>query len=137
MVKILSDVGGSNDENNFLHKLLLTNTQVSKLCKAFANSSSANVKLSKSRLHRIGQSGGFLGSLLGPSLKTGLLLMQNVLKPLAKNVLILLGLTAVASATDAAIHKKMFGSGNTTLIISYEEVNDTTKKIKSPEEFSY
>ena len=136
MVKISSDVGGSNDENNFLHKLL-TNTQVSKLCKAFANSSSANVKLSKSRLHRIGQSGGFLGSLLGPSLKTGLPLMQNVLKPLAKNVLILLGLTAVASATDAAIHKKMFGSGNTTLIISYEEVNDTTKIIKSPEEFSY
>ena len=136
MVKISSDVGGSNDENNFLHKLL-TNTQVSKLYKAFANSSSANVKLSKSRLHRIGQSGGFLGSLLGPSLKTGLPLMQNVLKPLAKNVLILLGLTAVASATDAAIHKKMFGSGNTTLIISYEEVNDTTKIIKSPEEFSY
>ena len=136
MVKISSDVGGSNDENNFLHKLL-TNTQVSKLCKAFANSSSANVKLSKSRLHRIGQSGGFLGSLLGPSLKTGMPLMQNVLKPLAKNVLILLGLTAVASATDAAIHKKMFGSGNTTLIISYEEVNDTTKIIKSPEEFSY
>ena len=136
MVKISSDVGGSNDENNFLHKLL-TNTQVSKLCKAFANSSSANVKLSKSRLHRIGQSGGFLGSLLGPSLKTGLPLMQNVLKPLAKNVLILLGLTAVASATDAGIHKKMFGSGNTTLIISYEEVNDTTKIIKSPEEFSY
>ena len=135
-MKISSDVGGSNDENNFLHKLL-TNTQVSKLCKAFANSSSANVKLSKSRLHRIGQSGGFLGSLLGPSLKTGLPLMQNVLKPLAKNVLILLGLTAVASATDAAIHKKMFGSGNTTLIISYEEVNDTTKIIKSPEEFSY
>ena len=63
--------------------------------------------------------------------------MQNVLKPLAKNVLILLGLTAVASATDAAIHKKMFGSGNTTLIIFYEEVNDTTKIIKSPEEFSY
>ena len=41
-------VGDSNDENNFLHKLLLTNTPVSKLRKAFANGSSANIKLSKS-----------------------------------------------------------------------------------------
>ena len=39
--------GVSNDENNVLHKLLLTNTQVSKLCKAFANGSSANIKLLK------------------------------------------------------------------------------------------
>ena len=44
-LKISSNVfGDSNDENNFLYKLLLTNTQVSKLCKAFANNSSANIK---------------------------------------------------------------------------------------------
>ena len=49
--------------------------------------------------------------------------MKNVLKPLAKSVLIPLGLTAAASATDAAVHKKMFGSGFTTLIISNEEMN--------------
>ena len=49
--------------------------------------------------------------------------MKNVLKPLAKSVLIPLGLTAAASATDAAVHKKMFGSGFTTLIISNEEIN--------------
>ena len=102
--------GDSNDENNFPHKLLLTNTQVSKLRKAFANNSSANIKLSKTQLHKIGQSGGFLGRLLGPLLKTGLPLIGNVLKPLAKSVLIPLGLTAAASTTDAAIHKKMFGS---------------------------
>ena len=36
--------------------------------------------------------------------------MKNVLKPLAKSVLIPLRLTAGASATDAAIHKKYFGS---------------------------
>ena len=102
--------GDSNDENNFPHKLLLTNTQVSKLRKAFANSSSANVILSKTQLHKIGQSGGFLGRPLGPLLKTGLPLIGNVLKPLAKSVLIPLGLTAAASTTDAAIHKKMFGS---------------------------
>ena len=61
----LNVVGDSNEENNFPHKLLLTNTQVSKVRKAFANNSSANVKLSKTQLHKIGQSGGFLGSLLG------------------------------------------------------------------------
>ena len=64
-LKISSNVvGDSNDENKFLHKLLLTNTQVSKLCKALANGSSANIKLYKTQLHKIGQSGGFLGRLL-------------------------------------------------------------------------
>ena len=50
-------VGDSNDENSFAHKLLLTNAQVSKLHKAFANTSSANIKLSKTQLHKIRQSG--------------------------------------------------------------------------------
>ena len=106
-LKISSNIiGDSNHKNNFLHKFLLTNTQVSKLRKAFANNSSANIKLSKTQLHKIGQSGGFLGRLLGPLLKTGLPLIGNVLKPLAKSVLIPLGLTAAALATEAAIHKK-------------------------------
>ena len=63
---ISSNVAGDgdfNDKNNFSHKLLITNTQVSKLFKAFANGSSANTKLSKTQLHQIGQSGGFLGRL--------------------------------------------------------------------------
>ena len=107
----LNVVVDSTDENNFSHKLLLTNTQVSRLRKVFANNSSANIKLSKTQLHHIGQSGGFLGRLLGPLLKTGFPLMKTVLKPLAKSALIALGLTASALATDAAIHKKMFGSG--------------------------
>ena len=136
-------VGDSNDENNFTHRLLLTNTQVSKLRKAFANGSSANIKLSKTQLHKIQQSGGLLGRLLAPLLKIGLSLIGNVLKPLAKSVLLPLGLTAAAAATDAAIHKKMFGSGcpsdlalrMTTLIISNEEMNDIMKTIKSLEEF--
>ena len=125
-MKLSSNViGDSNDENNFPHKLSLTNTQVSRLCKAFANNSSANIKLSKTKLHETGQSSrGFLGRLLGPLLKTGLPLIGNVLKPLAKSVLIPLGLTAAASATDAAIHKKMFRSSTTTLIISNKEMND-------------
>ena len=40
-------IANSNDETNFLHKLLLTDTQVSKICKAFANGSAANTKFSK------------------------------------------------------------------------------------------
>ena len=52
------------------------------------------------------QSGGFLGTLLGPLLKTGLPLMKKITKPLAKSVLIPLGLTAAAWAADAGIHKK-------------------------------
>ena len=127
-------VGDSDDANNFPRKLLLTNTQVSRLRKAFANNSSANIKLSKTQLHKIGQPGGFLGRLLGPLLKTGLPLIGNVFKPLAKSVLIPLGLTVAASATDVAIHKKMFGSGFTTLIIINEEMNYIMKVIKSLEE---
>ena len=127
-------IGSSNDENNFPHTLILPNTHVSKICKAFANGSSANIKLSKNQLCKIGQSGGFLGRILGPLLKTGLPLIGNVLKPLAKIVLIPLVLTAAASATDAAIHKKMFGTGFTTLIISTEEMNDIMKMDKSLEE---
>ena len=111
-------IADSDDENNFLHKLLLTNTQVSRLRKAFANNSSANIKLSKIQLHKIGPWGGFLGRLLGPLLKTGLPLIANVLKLLAKSVLIPLGLTTAASATDAANHKKRFGSGFVILMIS-------------------
>ena len=103
-LKISSNaVGDSNDENNFLHKLLLTNTKVSKLRKAFVNNSSANIKLSNTQLHKIGQSGEFLGRLLGPLLKTWLPWKWNVLKPLAESVLISLRLTAAAPATDATI----------------------------------
>ena len=56
-------VGNTNDENNFPHKLLLANTQISKLYEAFPNGSSAYLKLSKSQLHKIGQSWGFLDRL--------------------------------------------------------------------------
>ena len=58
----------------------------------------------------------------------------NVLKLFPKSVLIPLQLTAAASATDASIYKKNFGSGFTTLIISNEEMNDIMKMVKSLEE---
>ena len=57
------------------------------------------------------QSGGFLGILLGPLLKTGLPLIKNMIKPLAKSVLIPLGLTVAAAAADAGIHKKYYNLG--------------------------
>ena len=101
----------------------MTNTQVLKFRKALANNCSDNIKLSKIQLHKIGQLGGFLGRLLKPLVKTGLPLRENVRTPLAKSFLISLVLTTAASATDVAIHKKMFGSGTTTLIISNEEMN--------------
>ena len=83
------------------------------------------------------QSGGFLGRLLGLLLKTGLPLIKNVIKPLAKIVLIPLGLTVAASAADAGIHKKILGSGHnntTTLIILNDEIEDMIKIVKSLED---
>ena len=83
------------------------------------------------------QSGGLLGRFLGPLLKTGLTLIKNVVKPLAKSFLIPLGLTAAASAADAVIHKKILGSGNnkTELLISKDEIEDIMKIVKSLEDF--
>ena len=74
--------------------------------KFFVNYSSTNSKLSKTQLSKMIQSWGFLCRLLGPLLKAGPPLMKNLIKPLAKSVLIPLGLTSVASAVDAGIHKK-------------------------------
>ena len=56
------------------------------------------------------QSGEFLSRLFGSLLKIGLPLIKNVIKPLAKSVLISFGLTVAASAADAGIHKKILGS---------------------------
>ena len=99
-------IGNSGDETNFPHKLLLTNRKVANLRKAFAKHTSTDIKLSKTQLSKMIQSGGFLGRLLGPLLKTGLPLMKSVIKPLAKSVLVPLGLTAAASEADAGIYKK-------------------------------
>ena len=99
-------ISNSDDETNFPHKLLLTNRQVTNLREAFGNHTLTDIKLSKTQLSKMIQLGGLPGRLLGPLLKAGLPLMKNVIQPLAKSVLIPLGLTAVASAVDAGIHKK-------------------------------
>ena len=119
-------VGNSDDETNFPHKLLLTNRKVSNLHKAFANHSSADTKLSKTQLSKMIQSGGFLGRLLGPLLKTGLPLISNVIKPLAKGVLIPLGLTAAASASDPGIHQNILGSGKCPLDLALPQPSHNT-----------
>ena len=81
-------IGNSEDETNFPHKLLLTNRQVANLRQTFANYLSTDITLSKTQLSKMIQSAGFLGKLFGPLLRTGLPLMKNVIKPLAKSVLI-------------------------------------------------
>ena len=92
--------------NNLQHELLLTTRQKTKVKSAFNNNMSADLKLSKVQINKIIQSRVFLSKLLGPLLKTGLPLIKNVIKLLAKSVLIPLWLTAAASAADAGIHKK-------------------------------
>ena len=130
-------VGDSNDDGNFLQRLLLIITQVSRIRKTFANGSSANVKFSKTQLSKMVKLARFSGRFLGLLIKTGLPSIRNVLKPLAKSLLVPLGVTAVASATDAAIQKKSFGSSHsldlaprtTTLTILNEELNNIIKVV--------
>ena len=69
--------------NDLPHELLLTTRQKTKLRNSFNNNMSTDLKLSKAQISKIIQSGGFLGRLLGPLLKTGLPLIKNVIKPLA------------------------------------------------------
>ena len=123
VLRLSSNMIGDN-ETNFPHQLWLTNRQVANIRKAFANNSSIDIRLSKTQLSTMIQSGGFLGRLLGPLLKTGLTLIKNVVKPLAKSALISLRLTVAASAADAGIHKKILRWGNATLIISNNEMED-------------
>ena len=121
-------IGNSDDETNFPHKLLLTNRQVANLRKAFANHISTDIKLPETKLAKM-QKGGFL-RFLAPLLKSGLPLLKSVIKPFG-----MVGLTAAASATNAAINKKILGSGNhTTLIISNDYMQDLLKIVKSLED---
>ena len=101
VLRLLSNmIGNSDDETNFPHKLLLTDRQIANLRKAFANHTSTDIKLSKAQLTKM-EKGEFL-RFLAPLLKSRLPLLKFVIKPLG-----MLGLTAAASATDAAINKKI------------------------------
>ena len=122
-------VSNSNDNTNFPHELILTNRQVVNIRKAFANHSTIDIKLSKTQLSKMIQSGGFLGKLLGKLAGP----LMKVAMPLVKNVLAPLGLFAAMSAIDGSIKKKILGSGTTTLIISNDEMDDILKIVKSLE----
>ena len=129
----------SDDTTNFPHKLLLTNRQVEILPKAFVNKSSTDINLSKTQLSKMVQSGGLLGRRFGPLLKIRLSLIKNVIKALAKSVLIPLGLTAAASVGNSGIHKIILGSGkqnNTNLIILNDEMKDIVEIVISLEDSS-
>ena len=122
-------VSNLNDNTNFPHELLLTNRQVANIRKAFAKNTSTDIKLSKTQLSKMMQSGGFLGNLLGKLAGP----LMKVAIPLAKNVLAPLGLFVAMSAIDGSIKKKMLDSGATTLIISNDEMDDILKLVKSLE----
>ena len=87
------------DGDNLPHELLLTTREKAKLSNAFKNNMQADTKFFRAQISKIAQSGGFLGSLLsklaGPLLKVAV--------PLAKNILVPLGITSAASAIDAGI----------------------------------
>ena len=102
--------------------MLLTTRQKTKLENAFNNNMSTDLKLFKAQISKITQSGGFPGTLLGPLLKTGLPLIKDVTKPLAKIVLIPLELTAAALAAT------------TTLRISNKEKNGIMKIVQALED---
>ena len=91
---------------NLLHEFLLTTRQTTKVRNTIEIKMSTDIKLSKAQISKIIESGGFLGKLPGSLLTTGLPLTKNVIKPLAKSVLIPLGLTDAASAADTGIKKK-------------------------------
>ena len=84
VLRLSSNIVGN--QINSPRRLLLTNKQVTNLRKAFANYLLTDIKLSKTQLSKMIQSGGFLDRLLGPLLKTGLRLMKNGIKPSAKSV---------------------------------------------------
>ena len=92
------------DGNNLPHELLLTTRQKTKSRNAFNNNMSTDLKLSRAEISKIIQSGGFLGPLLSKLADP----LMKVAIPLAKNVLVPLGITAAASAIDAGIQKKKY-----------------------------
>ena len=108
------------------YELLLTTRQNTKLRNAINNNLATDIKLSKAQIKKLIQSGGFLGKLLsklaGPLMKVAL--------PLTKNVLAPLGLTAVMSAIDGSIQKKIYGSG-VKLTIEEEDMKDIMKIIEA------
>ena len=100
VLRISSNMVGDN--TNFPHELFLTNRQVANIRKAFAKNTSIDIKLSKTQLSKMIQSGGFLGALLGKLAGP----LMKVAVPLAKNVLAPLGISAAMSAIGEVLKKR-------------------------------
>ena len=118
------------NKNQLIHELHLTQKQVEKLIDKIENNMSTDIKLSKVQINKIIKEGGNLGrllmSFLPESIKPAISIGRNILAPL--------GLSATMSATDAAIQKKMYCSGITTLIISNDDIDDLIKIVTALEE---
>ena len=101
-----------------------------KLIDKIENNMSTDIKFSKAQINKIMKEGGNLGRLL-------MSFLPKIIKPAIsrrKNILAPLGLSAVMSATVAAIQKKMYRSGMAALIIANDDLDDLMKIITVLEE---
>ena len=123
-------IGNKNfNKADLLYELSLTQSQINKLREKVENNMSADIKLSKAQINKIIKSGGNLGYMLAR-------ILPKLIKPaisLGKNILGPLGLSVEMSATDAAIKKKMYGSGSKTVKFSNVDLNDMTEIMKALE----
>ena len=108
--------------------ITLTNNEINYIMKVIKSLENKGILLNRTT-RKIASQGGFI-NFLRPLKAAGLPLMKSVLTPIAKNVLLPLGLSAGMSAADVAIQKKIYGSGITALIISNEKMGDIIKIVK-------
>ena len=120
------------NKSDLLHELFLTQTQINKLREKVENNMSTDIKLSKAQIEggALIKEGGALGSILARFLPK----LRNPAISLGKKILAPLGLTAVMSATDAAIQKKMHGSGTKTVEFCNKDLDDMAKIVKALED---
>ena len=110
--------------------ITLTNIEIKNIIKVIRSLENREIFLNRTT-RKINSQEGELLTFLGP-LMTVSLSLKNVLTSLAKNILLPLGVTASASATDAAIQKRIHGSDMITMILPSEEMKTTKKFVKSP-----
>ena len=124
-------IGNKNfNKADLPHELFLTKTQINKLREKIESNMSSGIKFSKAQINKLIKEGGALGSILARFL-------PKLIKPtlsLGRNILAPLGLSAAMSATDAAIQKKMYGSGTKTVQFSNKDLDDMTKIVKALED---
>ena len=114
---------------DLLHELFLIQTQINKLREKVKNNMSTDIKLSKAQINKLIKEGALGSILAGFSPK-----LIKLALSLGKNILAPLGLSAAMSATDAAIQKKMYGSGTKTVKFSNKDLDDMTKIVKALED---